>query len=252
MDAGQNQKLTDTEKLREIPKWARKYAQNRTIPFLVSMVIFLLLFIAISVPSYLGGKAYLSGNMLAFWICIFFLVIACAALLFFSVPNWGSKVIERISRRIYGYEGVATLPPPARIKKYHWVGWVVGLAFASCVVGSVQLGIRGYIPIEYMQPVSALYVVPFLVFLVVWQRPLVSPLSLLWPIFYAIHAILIVTGMPILFTGNLIPLNMLLPTFGYGFLTLIIGHVYSRFALRKLKTLAKAQEQNGATGPEVN
>lgn len=240
------------KKLKEIPKWTRKYAQNRTFPFLVAMVIFLLLFTAISAPSYLGGRAYRSGNTFTFWICIFFLVIVCAVLLFFSVPKWGGKLIEKIARRLYGSERFTTLPPPARIKKYHWVGWVVGLVFASCVVGSVQLGIRGFIPIEYMQPVSALYVVPFLVFLVVWQRPLVGLLSLLWPILYAIHAILIVTGMPISFTGNLIPLNMLLPTFGYGFLTLIIGHVYSRFALRKLKTLAKAQEQNVATGPEVN
>jgi hypothetical protein len=242
MDAGQNQKLTDTEKLREIPKWVRKYAQNRTIPFLVSMVIFLLLFTAISVPSYLGGKAYRSGNILAFWICIFFLVIACAATLFFSVPKWGGKLIEKISRRLYGDEGVTTLPPPARIKKHRWVGWVVGLVFASCVVGSVQLGIRGFIPIEYMQPISSLYVVPFLVFLVVWQRPLVSPLSLLWPVLYALHAILVVAGVPIQFSGEWTFLNMLIPVAGYGILCGLLGHIYSRYALKKLKKAANFKE----------
>jgi hypothetical protein len=240
--AGQNQKLTDTEKLKEIPKWARKYAQNRTIPFVVSMVIFLLLFAAISVPSYLGGKAYRSGNMPAFWICIFFLVIACAATLFFSVPNWGSKLIERISKQLYGHEGAATPPPPARIKKHRWVIWVAGLAFASCVVGSVQLGIHGLIPIEYMQPVSALYVVPFLVFLVVWQRPLVGLLPLLWPVLYTLHAILVVAGVPIQFSGAWTFLNMLIPVAGYGILSGLLGHIYSRYALKKLKKAANLKE----------
>jgi len=242
MNAGQNQKSTDAEKLREIPKWVRRYTQNRTIPFLVSMVIFLLLFTAIGVPSYLGGIAYLAGNMLAFWICIFFLVIACVAVFFFSVPKRGGKLIEKISRRLYGDEGVTTLPPPARIKKHHWVGLVVGLVFASCVVGSVLLGIRGFIPIEYMQPVSALYVVPFLVFLVVWQRPVVSLLSLLWPILYALHAVLVVMGVPIQFGGRLDFLNMLIPTAGYGILCGLLGHVYSRYALKKLREAAHFKE----------
>lgn len=251
MGAGQNQKTQGTEKLREIPKWMRRYTQNRTIPFLVAMVIFLLLFTAICVPSYLGGRAYRAGNMLAFWICIFFLVVACAALIFFSVPKWGSKLIEKIARWLYGDEGVTTLPPPARIKKHPWVGWVVGLVFAFCVVGSVQLGIRGYIPIKYMQPVSAIYCVPFMVFLAVWQRPVVGPLSLLWPILYALHAILVVVGVPIQFNRPWIFLNMLIPVAGYGILCGLIGHIYSRFALRKLKTLAKAEEQNSTIGLEV-
>jgi len=47
---------------------------------------------------------------------------------------------------------------------------------------------------------------------------------------------------PILFTGNLRHWNMMLPVFGYGFLTHIIGHVYSRYALKKLKTAAHLEE----------
>jgi hypothetical protein len=93
-----------------------------------------------------------------------------------------------------------------------------------------------------MQPVSALYVVPFLVFLYLWQRPIISSLALLWPILYAIHAILVVAGVPIQFGKPWIFLNMLIPVFGYGFLTYMIGHLYSRYALRRLKTAAHLQE----------
>ncbi|MCJ7730114.1 MAG: hypothetical protein MUO27_09600 [Sedimentisphaerales bacterium] len=128
------------------------------------------------------------------------------------------------------------------MKKYRWVGLVVGLVFVSCVVGSVQLGIRGFIPIEYMQPVSAFYVVPFLVFLVVWQRPVVSLLSLLWPILYALHAVLVVMGVPIQFGGRWDFLNMLIPTAGYGILCGLLGHIYSRYALKKLRKAAHFKE----------
>ncbi len=231
----QNQKLQESEKLKKIPKWTRKYAQNRTIPFLVSMVLFLLLFAAIGIPSYLAGTAYRSGDTFTLWISVFLLIVACVALFFFCVPMWGGTLIEKIARRLYGSEGATTLSPPARTKKHRWVGWVAGLVFASCVVSSVQLGIYGYIPIEYMQPVSALYVVPFLVFLVVWQRPVIGPLSLLWPILYALHAILIVAGVPIQFNEPWIFLNMLIPIGGYGILCGLLGHLYSRYALKKLK-----------------
>jgi len=242
MNTQQNQIPQDSEKLKEIPKWTRRYAQNRTVPFLVSMAIFLLLFTTICVPSYLAGKANQSANVPALWICIFVLVLAYVALIVFCIPKWGSKLIERISRRLYGKEGVITLAPQIRTKKHKWLGLVVALVFACCVVGSVQLGERGYIPIEYMQPVSALYVVPFLVFLTIWQRPVVGPLSLLWPTLYAFHAILIVAGVPILFHKPWTALNMLIPIAGYGILCGLLGHVYSRYALKKLKTAAHLQE----------
>ena len=89
-----------------------------------------------------------------------------------------------------------------------------------------------------MQPVSALYVVPFLVFLYLWQRPIISPLALLWPTLYAIHAILVVADVPILFHKPWTALNMLIPIAGYGILFGLLGHVYSRYALKKLKKAA--------------
>jgi hypothetical protein len=245
MDAHQNQVPQDTEKLKEIPKWTRKYAQNRTFSCLISLVIFLCLYAGISIPSYFGGNAYRAGNMVLFWICIFITVVAMIALVFFSVPKWGGKFIERISQRLYGCEGNVSIPEPEAMKKKKWLGYVVGMLFCLCVTSSVFLG-KIYIPIEYMQPVSALYVVPFMVFLYFWQRPKVGSLMLLWPALYAIHAILIVAGVPIVFAeeSQYVSLNMFIPTFGYGILTSVIGHIYSRYALKKLKTAAHLQGNN--------
>jgi len=236
MNTEQNQVPQDMEKLKEIPKWTRRYAQNRTLTNLVHLIIFLLIFMGIAVSSLLVGIAFTTGHMIFFWICIVALFAILICLFIISIPKFGGVKIWRwIDKRIYGYEGTISIPEPELMKKKKWVGQVVGLVFGLCVISSVFLGGKYNTLIKYMQPVSALYVVPFLVFLYFWQRPKIGPIALVWPVLYTIHAILIVAGVPILFTGNLTGLNMLLPTFGYGFLTFTIGHFYSRYALKKLK-----------------
>ena len=244
MNSKQDNKLhdQDTEKLKDIPKWTRKYAQNRTIPVLIALAINLCLFAGIAIPSHFGGKAYRSGNMLLLWICILSQMIVIPALIFCSVPKWGGKFIERISRRLYSSEGDVFVSVPETMKKKKWVGYVVAMIFGSCIVGSVTLGLLGYLSIEYMQPISAVYVVPFLVFLYFLQRPIISPLVLLWPTLYGIHAILVVAGIPIQFGEPWIFLNMLIPIAGYGILCGLIGHIYSRYSLKKLKAIAHLQE----------
>ncbi|KPL25341.1 MAG: hypothetical protein AMJ75_01265 [Phycisphaerae bacterium SM1_79] len=242
MSTQENQVPQNAEKLKEIPKWTRKYAKNRTIPVLIALAINLCLFAGIAIPSYFGGKAYRSGNLVLFWICIFVVAVAMISLVFFCVPKWGGKIIERISSRLYSREGDVLISVSETIKKKQWVGYVVATVFGSCVFISVILGLLGYLSIKYMQPVSALYVVPFLVFLYLWQRPIISPLLLLWPTLYAIHAILVVAGVPIQFGGPLVFLNMLTPIAGYGFLCGLLGHAYSRYALKKLRTAAHLQE----------
>ena len=243
MNTEQNQVSQDMEKLKEIPKWTHRYAQNRTLTNLAFMAINILFFVAIGGLSLLAGIASKTGHPILLCVCAVVLIAVLILLFIVSVPKFGGVKIWRwIDRRIYGREGIASIPEPESMKKNKWLGYVAGLIFSLCVMGSVYFGGRGYFSIKYMQPVSALYVVPFTVFLYFWQRPKVSPILLLWPILYTIHAILIVAGVPILFTGNLTGLNMFLPTFGYGVLTFIIGHIYSRYALKKLKNIAHLQE----------
>ncbi|GAI06202.1 unnamed protein product, partial [marine sediment metagenome] len=111
----------------------------------------------------------------------------------------------------------------------------IGLIY---ILGVNHLCMVGYIAFKYQQPLMALYFVPAFVFeYFLLLRPKVGPLVLLWPILYAIHAILIVAGVPIFFTGNLGILNMPVPLIGYAFLAYVIGHLYSRYALKKLKGL---------------
>ena len=126
---------------------------------------------------------------------------------------------------------------PKLTKKKKWLGIVNGVIGLICILGSMYLAMVGYISFKYLQPVSAIFIVPSFVFDYFLQRPRLGPVLLICPILYAIHAILIVAGLPIFFTGMLGIVNMVIPLWGYMFLTYAIGHIYSRYALKKLKGL---------------
>ena len=226
----------NTERLKEIQKWTRRYAENRTLPFLIGMSTFLFLFFGTGGLFYVAGKAYRSGNQLLFWICIF------AVVLVFTAVMWAARFIER---RLYRKEGQVTLAIPKKTKRQRRAGRIAGLLFGVCVMISIILVVLCNIPIKYMQPVSAICFIPLIIAIGIWQPPSVNPagfLVWLWPTLYVIHAILIVAGVPILFHKPWTALNMLIPMAGYGILCGLLGHVYSRYALKKLKTAAHLQE----------
>ena len=232
---------------RQIAKWTRIYAQNRSLGIVVFMVFFLALSAAIGVPSYLAGAAYRHGNMPLLWICVAADLLAAGAIVYFAVPQWGGRFQESVVRRLYAGEGNVAFSVPQANKKI-WAGVLAG-CFGTCVLGSVVVDFIVDIPHQYMQPISALYVVPFLVGLWILMRPMAGWAALLWPALYAAHAILIVAGLPILFTKPWEFLNMLVPIAGYGLLSGLVGHLCSRFALRRLKRLT--QENSASSAPST-
>jgi len=162
------------EHFQQLQQQVRKYAQNRTVPVLLSLGFFTLIFVAISQFSRLTGVAWLSGRTTLVVISIVLLAISMAALIFLATPRWGGRLIERLSRRIYGSSGNAILKPRLNLRLQRSLGYALGVVFGACVLGSVALGLAGYLPLKYMQPISAIYVVPFLVLLFILLRPAVG------------------------------------------------------------------------------
>jgi hypothetical protein len=256
MNSKQNNKSQDqdTEKLKEIPKWTRKYAQNRTLTIIVLMAMIMLfsMFVAglVSFALVLTTAGFRKGNMILGCVGIAVLVAELAAISIFLIiiiSKYGGKnrglIDQLIDQRIYGKEGTATVPVPKSSKKKICLEIVFSAVFFICFFGSWHLAMEGFLAYKYLQPVSALYIVPFVVCgWYFWQSPRMGPIYLLHPIFYAIHAILILAGVPIFFTGIWSIFSISLPFIGYGFLAYVIGHVYSRYALKKLKTAAHLQE----------
>jgi len=237
---------------REIGRWARIYAQNRSLPLVAWFIMYVVVSLVIGAGSCLTVWAYLSGHMVLFVVGLIVMLAGLAACIYMAIPWWGGKRFEEFAKHLYDREGHAVIQPSC---EQGWRKTVVGLVivgFMACVLVSVFLEGRGYFPHRYQQPVSAIFSVPLLVVLWILMRPAMGWVSLLWPALYGLHAILFVAGAPIVFTGKWDTLNMVLPTVGYGLLTAIIGHMYSRFALRKLKRqLAQMELPTGNVQGEV-
>ncbi len=232
---------------RNLGRWARVYAQNRSLGMVAMMAVALLVFLAIAVPSYFGGIAYRAENWPIFWLWMAVLVAGLAADVYISVPRWGGRLAERLTKRLYAGEGMAQLAAPSTRGRKR-IGWVLAVAFGTCIMSSVAAGFFYEIPERYIQPISAIYCIPFLVGLWLLQRPASSPIKLLWPALYGLHAILIVAGAPIVFVGSWSSLNMLIPVAGYGMLVGLVEHAYSRFALRKLRKAAESDLPDNTAG----
>jgi len=236
--------------IRSIPTWTRRYAQSRTLPLVVFLGIFVVGFAAFGGLSYLTAWAYVSGQR-ALAVATMLLLSGFAAWwLWFSFVG-ARGIFRRITKRLYRNEGEVSVGPSPEANLLR-AAPAVGFVFMFCVMAAVGLGLLGVLPIRYMQPVSALYVVPFLVYIGITQRGSGSPFMWLWPALYGIHAVLLVAGAPIYLGGKWEALNMLVPVVGYGLVAAIAGHIYSRVALRRLKALAGSPEaEEGMRGEEV-
>jgi TM2 domain-containing membrane protein YozV len=241
----------NVEKLKEIPKWTRKYAQNRTLTVLVLMVMIMLFSMLVaalvSFPLGLAVTGFGKGNMILGCVGIAVLVAVLAGVVIFLIvflSKFGGRnrglIDQLIDQRIYGKEGTATVAVPKSSKKRICLEILSGVIFFICFFGSWYLAMEGYIAFKYLQPISALYIVPYAVCgWYFWQSPRMGPIYLLYPILYAIHAALIVAGMPLFFTGPCWCIfSVCLPSVGYSFLAYVIGHLYSRYALKKVKAAA--------------
>jgi hypothetical protein len=247
--SSENLEQQELENARQLQHWVRRYAQNRSVPTMVSLAVFLLLFLAISVPSYWGGVAYRAGNVPVFVVCLAVVVVAMVATFYLSVPAWGGRRLQRLAEGLNARAGRVTIAMPNahRSRLIAALGGVFGI----CVVGHVVLGLLGYLPEgRYEQPISALYAVPFLVSLNLLMRPATGYIPLLWPLLYALHAVLVIAGAPIVFAGSWEWLNMLLPVAGYGFLTSLVAHAYSRWALHKARAIVARQNEGNELVPD--
>ncbi len=242
-DPGRQQPEQHEEDIRDIPTWARRYAENRTVALVAYWVFFLVFGTAIGGLSYLTAWAYVSGHRALAVVSMLLLVAVLVVLAWFSFVG-GASILRRIADRFYRGEGhVSTGPSPDEVGRQIWTQrpWV-GFLFLFCVIAHIGLGLLGILPISSMQPVSALYFVPFCIYLGMRLRGIGSPLMFLWPALYTIHAILFVVWPPIRFGENLQGLNMLIPVAGYGTVAALASYIYGRIALRRLRALAATSE----------
>jgi hypothetical protein len=225
----------DPDKVREIPKWASRYAHNQTLPVLANLGAFVLAWAAIAGSSTMANLELQAGNLAAAWVLGTVALAACAL--------WGWLVATRrlarlggaLSGRLYGAEGtaVAAIKPYGRPRAD-----IVALAFGLCVVLSAAACFAFETASRNMLPIMAAYLVPFLLYLWAKQGGMAAPFMLLWPGLLLIHAVLAFTGVQP-FSGEPGAVTILVPIIGYGAIAALASLVYSRIALRRLRRLAR-------------
>ncbi|MBI2424703.1 MAG: hypothetical protein HYV27_17875 [Candidatus Hydrogenedentes bacterium] len=227
--------LTDP---RQIIRWSRQYAKSRTISFLVQWVIIVLMVLVVGAAGSLTNMAYQAHNMGLVILSVVLMGFMIMVLTWFSLSRWGSEVIAKITDWLYGEEGYVEYSGDRREGPAPlWLTALSGGLVVHHLVGAMLFSFA-YMPLKMMQPFSACYMTPFLVMLILYQR--LGLWAWIWPTLYGLHAVLLVMGFPIGFKGQWQLLNMVVPVLGYGFIAIMAGHLYSRFALYKLRQVAQA------------
>jgi len=233
------------DQVRDIPKWARRYAQNRTLPVVVLLGIFVFGCCMFAGLSYLTAWAYMADRR---FLAAASMLVLCAFAVWWLWLSFvgGTRIMRQISERLYRTEGSVLVGPPLGVDATRPWPTLIGFVFMFCVLASVGLGLLGFLPISLMQPVSAVFVVPFMLYVGLKQKTSGSPFMVLWPALYGIHAILDVAGVPVRFWGDFHALDIFVPMVGYGLMATLAGHIYSRFALRRLRHLAASPDAPAA------
>jgi hypothetical protein len=232
-------------RVREVPKWANRYAHNRTLQVMVNMSLYFLAFVAIAGSSKLAGREGQAGHKIAAlgWCAV---ALAAAALWIWLVAT---HRLGRMSNAITGllYSAEGTVVAAARAYRCSHANIVIAIVFPLCVALSVAACLALETAYRYWLPITAAYAVPFLVYVWARQGGMAAPFMLLWPGLLLIHAALALAGVyP--FSSEPNALAVLTPTFGYGAVAALASHVYSRVALRRLRSLARGAETDGTGG----
>jgi hypothetical protein len=187
----------------------------------------------------LAQQAYISNNKPLFYISVVFLSFLFLFFLWVSASKKVADLVWQATLWFYKNEGYV-LPTERRKGLPRWVIALIGLMIAYHIIGAGLIFLR-YLSIQNLQPFSAIVLVPVLFALIYYQD--LGIWAWLWPILYGIHAILLIVGFPISFPKEWYLLNIVVPVFGYGLLAILVGHIYSRYALWKLKSLTDLSKQ---------
>ena len=227
--------------LREIPKWTRRYAQNRTLRDLV----------VIALSFVLGGvyAGLIAGIMVAYkrsdHILIGVLVIVLAGCVAFCLRYL--PLMRSIMERLYGKEGTVSLDPKRdfRVAGRPSLPVLIASVIALVIPLNLLLWLALDAPGVYGLPIAALGYIPLLIYQWAKSRPSGSPFLLLAPALLGLHALLLIAGVPIYVRvgGDYVRLiNVIGPIVAYSLVAVLTGHVYSRVALRRLRALARSPE----------
>ena len=235
---------TDTKAQHEqLAKYARCYAQNRTLPFLFQTAVFFGLCLINAGAGLALGGAFFWGNSLVIGCAVILVIAAVALTIWISVPRWGGQRLWRFGVSLYGSEGLASVKEPSQIK-WPWWGYLLVPTILVCLFGQYFLTQEGWLAVRWAAPISLLYLAPFWIMMYRIQRPVVGSWMLAAPILATAYCVLLWAGLPLASDRfSMFWVNVYVPMFGAQTLAMVWGHFYSRYMLRKVKLLARLDNE---------
>lgn len=233
------------DRVREMPKWAARYAHNRTLSVLANMGLFIFAFVVIGGVSTLAGREGQAGHKASAVALVAVALAACALWVWLVTTHRLTRLSRALSSSLYRAEGTAVAS--ARSRGRSGADAVVAIAFGLSVALFVAAGFVFEIPSRYIVPIMAAFLVPFLLYIWSRQGGIVAPFMLLWPGLLVVHALLALAGVRP-FSAEPGVVTILVPTVGYGVIAALASHMYSRVALHRLRGLARGQEAEKTGG----
>ena len=132
MEKQQSVNSKDMKQIKEIPKWSRRYAQNRSLTILTILIMTMLIGAIGVVPPAMILIGFLLGSRILVIAGIITLVVFVAFYISLC-KKYGGKNRERldlvIDRWIYGREGAVFMSEGGTSKKKIWIDTVIGTIF---------------------------------------------------------------------------------------------------------------------------
>ncbi|GAH45051.1 unnamed protein product [marine sediment metagenome] len=235
--------------VRDIPKWERRYVWNRpTLPSVALGVLPILILYGIlfcAVPLISAGYEILGLVTIA-------VVVGLCGLGMWFLRTYRRRTGDRRSIEqawnewVYREEGSVSVSEETRKREAPWVKYLL-LGVGALLLGATFAGWR-LAPPRYWVPVSSVLVVFVLAQPVLRPGRSATPTSwlfLLWPLLYTLHAVLILAGVPLYLTGPYEGLTMWVSLGVCALIAALTAHIYSRYALRRLRTLAQSPDTTG-------
>ena len=238
---------------RAIPRWADRYARNRPPlrALVVGMMVGALPAGALAVILSLAVVSWRAGHALPAGLCLAAAAAILAGLAWLLSTRRLQTAAQAVCHALDRGEGhvVASSSPEAQRRGRSPLGYIVAvLAIMTPIIAIVATHLG--VPMRYVQPLVALYLVPSLAWLYWPKSPVGGPVMLLWPGLYALHALLLVAGVPLPAVREPM-MSACLPLVLYQVVAHVASYSYSRFALRKLRRLAHSPEAD-ETGGETH
>ena len=91
----------NNEKMKEIPEWTKKYAESKTIPVIISFIVFVMLYLSVGGASLLTVWSLIKGKMLLFGFAVILDLLLISVVIYLSVPKWGVNFYQSLGQKYF-------------------------------------------------------------------------------------------------------------------------------------------------------